>query len=73
MTEITQSDLERYRVGWNDYIRRRNELLAVFLGYLPWGGLVILSMQYLRLPYSIGMTLIVAWFLAFPVVGIRYQ
>jgi hypothetical protein len=71
--EIAQAGVEAYRDGWNDYIRRRNALLIVFLGYLPWGALVMLSMQYLRLPYKFGMPLVVAWFLAFPVVGIRYQ
>jgi hypothetical protein len=73
MIEIDQSDLERYRVGWSDYVRRRNTLWIVFLGYLPLGALVMLSLKYLRLPYSIGMTLVIAWFLAFPIVGIRYQ
>jgi hypothetical protein len=35
--EIAQAGVEAYRDGWNDYIRRRNALLIVFLGYLPWG------------------------------------
>jgi Zn ribbon nucleic-acid-binding protein len=72
-TEITQEQGSSYRDGWADYITRRNMLIFIFLGYLPWGVLIFLAKQYLGLPTRVAEGLIIAWFIAFPIAGVRYQ
>jgi Zn ribbon nucleic-acid-binding protein len=71
--ELSQEQAICYREGWADYITRRNLLIFIFLGYMPWGVLMFLAKEYLGLPGLVAEGLIVAWFIAFPIAGIRYQ
>ena len=72
-TEISQEDAVLYSEGWADYIARRNLLLFIFLGYVPWAVLMFLAKEYLGLPSRVAEGLIIAWFIAFPIAGVRYQ
>jgi hypothetical protein len=63
---------ENFRESWAEYARRRNFLLLVFVGYIPWGLLVFLLKRRLGLSESVIGVLILVWFLAFPVAIIRY-
>ena len=73
MMEISQKDVARYQDAWNDYKRRRNFFLVVFLGYIPWGALVFFAMDKLGIPQSAVWVLIGAWFVLYPVAAIRFS
>ena len=69
--DISQPDVTRYRDAWDDYRRRRNFFLFIFLGYVPWGALVMFATGKLRLPQPAMLVLIGAWFVMYPVAAIR--
>jgi Zn ribbon nucleic-acid-binding protein len=71
--ELSPEQTPGYREGWADYVARRNLLIFIFLGYIPWGVLMFLAKEYLGLPSRVAEGLIVAWFIAFPIAGVRYQ
>jgi hypothetical protein len=70
--EIAQQDIARYRVAWSDYVRRRNLLTLIFLGYIPWGIGVFFALR-LGMPQRAAWILILAWFVMFPVAAIRFS
>jgi hypothetical protein len=43
--EIAQQDIARYRVAWSDYLRRRDLVFLVCIGYIPWGVIVIVGVK----------------------------
>jgi hypothetical protein len=71
--ELNSEQEASYREGWADYVARRNLLIFIFIGYVPWGVLMFLAKEYLALPKGVAEGLIVVWFIAFPIAGIRYQ
>jgi Zn ribbon nucleic-acid-binding protein len=70
--EIAQQDVARYRVAWSAYVRRRNLLALVFLGYIPWGIVMLFAMK-LGMPQRAAWILILVWFVMFPVAAIRFS
>jgi DNA-directed RNA polymerase subunit RPC12/RpoP len=71
-TEVDPASAESFRTGWAEYVRRRNFLLFVFVGHIPWGLLVMLLERRLGFSDWIAGALTFVWFLTFPVAAIRY-
>jgi len=71
LQNLTQPERVIYAKAWADYLKRRNLLTVVFVGYMPWGMLVFSISRPLHFPEMLTSALIVAWFLAFPVSAIR--
>ena len=69
--EIAQQDIARYRVAWNNYVRRRDLVLLVYIGYIPWGVGVIVGVR-LGLPEAAARVLIIGWFTVIPVATLRW-
>jgi hypothetical protein len=69
--EIAQQDIARYRVAWSNYVRRRDLVLLVCIGYIPWGVGVIVGVR-LGLPDTAARILIIGWFSVIPVAILRW-
>ena len=38
---VNEQEAEGYRKAWRDYRRRRNFIAVIFIGFIPWGFLVL--------------------------------
>lgn len=60
-----------YEEQWKDYRRRRRWFLIAFLGYVPGGALIGMTLEYLFSSEHAGEVVAVAWMAAFGIAGHR--
>ncbi len=60
---VNEQEAEVYRKAWRDYVRRRNFIAVIFIGFIPWGFLVLKFIP----NETIRGILLWAWFLMWPV------
>jgi hypothetical protein len=60
---VNEQEAEGYRKAWRDYVRRRNFIAVIFIGFIPWGFLVLKFIP----NETIRGILLWAWFLMWPV------
>jgi hypothetical protein len=59
--ELSEQDVQRYRIGWHSYVTRRNLMVVLFVGFVPLGILI----AKLKLGELISFAVLVGWIVVY--------
>ncbi len=59
--ELSDQDVQRYRIAWNSYVARRNLMVVLFVGFVPLGILI----AKLKMGELVSFALLVGWIIVY--------
>ena len=59
--ELSDQDVQRYRIAWNSYVARRNLMVVLFVGFVPLGILI----AKLNMGEMLSFALLLGWIIVY--------
>lgn len=59
--QLSDQDVQRYRIAWNSYVLRRNLMVVLFVGFVPLGILI----AKVKMGERVSFALLVGWIIIY--------